>query len=321
MGLFSGMFNGKANQREFTKEMLPKNRFELFWEMLKLNFVNLIKLNFAYFLLSIPFWIWTALQYIMLMNQINATAQPDLAVILTDYLTKGTFTVYLLGLIPCVAIQQFGKPGLKYVTRNWARDDHAYFWSDFWDAVKQNWKQSLPMSLLNGALAFLAPFGVLFYTLESGTSPIYSFLQIFLLVLSAVYLMANLYIWPMMVTYEMSLSTAIRNSFVIAVGRLPFSLAYLLLTLLPIVISLWFPPFAVYYMLIGYALNAFINVSYTNGVFDKVLNARIDGAQTNKGLRPNEEDEYEYVDIDEDEEETDPDDIDADDEPTGGKKK
>lgn len=321
MGLFSGMFNGKANQREFTKEMLPKNRFELFWEMLKLNFVNLIKLNFAYFLLSIPFWIWTALQYIMLMNQINATAQPDLAVILTDYLTKGTFTVYLLGLIPCVAIQQFGKPGLKYVTRNWARDDHAYFWSDFWDAVKQNWKQSLPMSLLNGALAFLAPFGVLFYTLESGTSPIYSFLQIFLLVLSAVYLMANLYIWPMMVTYEMSLSTAIRNSFVIAVGRLPFSLAYLLLTLLPIVISLWFPPFAVYYMLIGYALNAFINVSYTNGVFDKVLNARIDGAQTNKGLRPNEEDEYEYVDIDEDEDEADPDDIDADDEPTGGKKK
>ena len=57
--------------------------------------------------------------------------------------------------------------------------------------------------------------------------------------------------------------------------------------------------------MIGYAFHAFLNVSYTNGAFDKYLNTRIEGAEVGKGLRKEEEDEYEYVDIDEDEEDED----------------
>ena len=59
MGLFSGMFSGKSNRPDFTPDMMPKNRFELFFEMLKLNLFNLLKVNLMYFVFWIPFWIWT----------------------------------------------------------------------------------------------------------------------------------------------------------------------------------------------------------------------------------------------------------------------
>ena len=48
MGLFSGMFSGKSNRPDFTPDMMPKNRFELFFEMLKLNLFNLFKINCLY---------------------------------------------------------------------------------------------------------------------------------------------------------------------------------------------------------------------------------------------------------------------------------
>ena len=40
-----------------------------------------------------------------------------------------------------------------------------------------------------------------------------------------------------------------------------------------------------YYMLIGFSLSRFVTASYTNAVFDKFLNPRIEGAKVNQGLR------------------------------------
>ena len=68
MGLFSNMIMGKGNRPDYTPDMMPKNRWELFFEMLRLNFLNLLKLNMMYFVFWIPFWIWTWLNLEMLMQ-------------------------------------------------------------------------------------------------------------------------------------------------------------------------------------------------------------------------------------------------------------
>ena len=68
MGLFSNMIMGKGNRPDYTPDMMPKNRWELFFEMLRLNFLNLLKLNLMYFVFWIPFWIWTWLNLEMLMQ-------------------------------------------------------------------------------------------------------------------------------------------------------------------------------------------------------------------------------------------------------------
>jgi hypothetical protein len=57
-----------------------------------------------------------------------------------------------------------------------------------------------------------------------------------------------------------------------------------------------------YYMLIGFSLSRFITASYTNAVFDRFINSRIEGAKVNQGLKAPEDDE----DEDETENGTDP---------------
>jgi hypothetical protein len=51
-----------------------------------------------------------------------------------------------------------------------------------------------------------------------------------------------------------------------------------------------------YYVLIGFSLSRFIYASYTNAVFDKFINARIEGAQVNRGLSQEEDEDEEEED-------------------------
>ena len=44
-----------------------------------------------------------------------------------------------------------------------------------------------------------------------------------------------------------------------------------------------------YYVFIGFGLSRFITASYTNAVFDRFINPRIEGAKVNQGLREKEE--------------------------------
>ena len=50
-----------------------------------------------------------------------------------------------------------------------------------------------------------------------------------------------------------------------------------------------------YYFLIGFALSRFITASYTNAVFDRFINPRIEGAKVNQGIHQPEEDDEDDI--------------------------
>ena len=87
----------------------------------------------------------------------------------------------------------------------------------------------------------------------------------------------------------------LRNSLLLTVGRLPGTVGIRLLTLLPMLIAAvvsfltsymqWaVAAMFLYYVLYGFALSRFVGASYTNAVFDKYINVKIEGAQINRGL-------------------------------------
>ena len=78
----------------------------------------------------------------------------------------------LIYLFPCIAITGPFTAGLSYVTRNWARDEHAFAWSDFKDAVKSNWKIPLLLSTITGALPALIYQGWITYGRMANQNPI-----------------------------------------------------------------------------------------------------------------------------------------------------
>lgn len=291
MGLFSSIFTGKSNRPDFTLDMMPKNRFELFFEMLKLNLFNLLKVNLMYFVFWIPFWIWTWMNLNVLLTYESVEA----------FTADGYLMVYAMGAALCVMITGPAKCALKYITRNYARDEHVWLWSDFIGALKQNWKQGLGLSVVNGLFLFLFVYGVSFYSgMASATgSYVYLFLQVLLVVLGVMFLLMNLYAWPMMITYDLKFTQILRNSLVLAIGRLPQSVLFGLITLIPLVISAFWLPFLFWYFIIGYALAAFVNCSYTNAAFDRFFNTRIEGAEVGRGMqKPEQDDEWEDLDPD-----------------------
>ena len=293
MGLFG--FGGKSNRPDFTPDMMPKNRFELFFEMLKLNLFNLFKLNALYFVFWIPFWLWSWMNLSVFLNEYGQDP--------TAFANDGYLMIYLIGASLCIAITGPAKCALKYITRNIARDEHIWLWSDFITAFKENWKQGLAMSALNGVFVFTFIYGVYFYNIMANTtgSYIYLFMQVILIVLGRIYMLMNIYTWPMMITYDLKFGQIIRNSLVLAVGRLPQTLLFGLLTALPVFITVLWMPALIWYFIFGYSFGSFVNCSYTNAAFDKFFNTRIEGAETGKGmLKPENDDDWEDLDPDED---------------------
>lgn len=273
---FNNFYYGKAGKADFTPDQLPKNRVELFFSTLRVRFGGLFGLSLLYSLFCIPALIWSYINVQMLFYAENPL----------NYMTT-----YLLIMIPCLGICGIGAPGLMYILRNWARDQHSFTLSDFKDAVKGNWKQGLAVGLINGLSLFLMWISYSFYGQMAATSSlIFVIPQAMVIIAGCVWWMMNMIIYTMMVTYDMKFSQLVRNSAIMVVARLPLSIGIWLLSLLiPVLIALLAPmgPFftMLYLMVLGYALNGFLYASYANSCFDKFLNPRIEGAQVNMGLR------------------------------------
>ena len=208
----------------------------------------------------------------------------------------------LLIAIPLFAIASIGRPGMMYVLRNWARDEHSFMWQDYKAAIKDNWKQSLPLGLING-LSFLLFFVAwTFYGEQANSNWIFAIPQGLMLVILIVWWMMNEIIYVMMVTYEMKFFTLIRNSILMVVARLPIAFLILLGTVAVPLLLMFLPaPYnllalLIVYALIGFAFLGFVQASFANSCFDKYLNPRIEGAEVNKGLYQPDADEDEAQD-------------------------
>ena len=207
----------------------------------------------------------------------------------------------LIYLFPCIAITGPVTAGLSYVTRNWARDEHAFAWSDFKDAVKSNWKIPLLLSTITGALPALIYQGWITYGRMANQNMIMAVPQMLVVMVGAIWAISITYMYPLTVTYDLKAKGVLRNGLLLGIARLPFSVGIRLLHCVPTVIAfiaVWFfgvdPLFGLillcgYYMIIGFGLSRFITASYTNAVFDRFINPQIEGAKVNQGLREKED--------------------------------
>ena len=226
-------------------------------------------------------------------------------------LTSGILRLLLI-LFPCIAITGPFTAGLSYVTRNWARDEHAFIWTDFKDAVKANWKIPLLLSTITGALPVLIYEGWITYGRMANQNTFMVIPQMLVVMVGVIWALCITYMHPLTVTYDLKVKGVLRNGLLLGVARLPFSVGIRLLHCVPLLIgfiAVWFfgldPLLGIlllcgYYMIIGFGLSRFITASYTNAVFDRFINPQIEGAKVNQGLREKEDfDDEEDEDDDE----------------------
>ena len=313
MGIFDRYYYGKAGKRDYSEMDMPKTRVSLFFLVFKDHFFDLMKVNFLQLIFWIPFIVWTNINLMAVQNVDTGAmlavegGSGQLLSVLGSYLL-----VYLLGLVPCLAITGPASAGAAYIMRNWARDQHAFLMADFKDAFKGNWKQALLTSVITAVIPVLAYTAVVFYGEMAASNKLMLMPLVVVLSATLMWVLMLPLIYPMMIGYELKFPAVIKNAFLMAAARLPLMAGARAITVIPIIILLvglfignLFTAFCVllYYVLFGFALSSLIYASFANGIFDKLLNPHIEGAPTGLGLRPRTiEDEILEEEDDEDDE-------------------
>ena len=320
--LMNNFYYGKSGKADYTPDDLPKNRWELFWEMLRVRFSGLVRLNMMYMIVWLPAMLVLLFSLTSVIQTINYTndelagqtvqvEQSDGSTVDVTYIsstdssnyTYSTIFYMFLLLIPCIAITGPFTAGACYVTRNWARDEHAFIWSDFKDAIKANWKQGLVVSVITGLIPFVVFVAWRFYSqMAAQSSVFYVIPQVLIVAIGLLWCLSVTYMYPLLITYQLKMVDVFRNAILLAIARLPMSVGIRILHCLPIVLFvvltelfgnlafLILGPLA-WYVVVGFGLSRFVTASYTNGVFDKYINSKIEGVQVNRGLANDDDDD------------------------------
>lgn len=116
--------------------------------------------------------------------------------------------------IGCLTVFTFGlvNVGTAYVLRNIAKGDPVFVWSDFWYAVKRNWKQALPFGIIDALINALLIFNV--YTTVMSSNFMTSLMFWANLILVVLYFFMRCYIYVQMVTFKLTVFKIIKNSLI-----------------------------------------------------------------------------------------------------------
>lgn len=224
MGFF---MNYSRPGRGVSKEDANKrNYFDIFGR----HFFDLAKLNLLFVLCNVLFIaaaIYFTLPYYTHLDQVLDTL----------ILNKNA----LLPILPFVPFMFMGPfiAGLTFVLRNWARQEHAFLASDFFEHTKKNWRQGLALSIMSTIVCYLFLTAVIFYLKTVAFKGLVITLAI---IIGTVLLAMNMYTYPMIVTFDMKLFDILKNALIFALGKLPQSVFFLVIIGGVHGVLLWYKP-------------------------------------------------------------------------------
>lgn len=120
--------------------------------------------------------------------------------------------------------------GLTLISRNFAREKHAFIKEDFFESIKKNWKSALPIGIINTLVTAVLFYNMFVYgsALFGTAEPTFTWLDY---VIIAVTLMVYVtftwmkyYIPFLTITFKLSVKQIYKNAFLFACANLPVNL-------------------------------------------------------------------------------------------------
>ncbi len=207
-GIF-GLFDFTKEGPGVPKDAPPKPRFLLFFDIYTRKFWNLMKANIMFFFFNLP-----ALAVCLFLPHIFfGDLYPDDKNV--DVMLKFIFSL----IIVCVPLLTVGpaQAGFTLILRNYAREEHAFLWSDFKEYALKNFRQSTFVSLIDFLFVVLIANAFSYYFRYSNEGFMTLLGRVFITFGFLIYLMMHLYIYPMMITFKLSLRQLYKNAFIFSV--------------------------------------------------------------------------------------------------------
>lgn len=223
MAGFFGFFDYSKPGPGVPKDAPPKAPILLFFELLQRKFWNLVKLNLMFNIFNIPALIlglYMMLTFFPDLELLKGSAtDPNLLAL--DVLLKFTSLAILL-CIPMVTVGP-AQAGFTYVLRNYSREEHAFLWGDFKEHALKNFKQSLIVSSIDFVLTFLMLWSIKTYAALSTGNILMTVGMALTVLVFAIFALMHIYIYPLMVTFNLSLKQLYKNALIFAVIKLPMN--------------------------------------------------------------------------------------------------
>lgn len=123
--------------------------------------------------------------------------------------------LYILFCLPIITIGP-ATAAMTKILRNYAREEHAFLWSDFWDTFKSNFKTGLIVGIINLFAVLVLWFDYASYINMQASSIVRSGALAVLLLTATILLFMNYYIYVLMVTFNLTFKQLIKNAFIFA---------------------------------------------------------------------------------------------------------
>jgi hypothetical protein len=106
--------------------------------------------------------------------------------------------------------------GAAYNLRSMVRREPVYLWSDFFYAIKRNFKQALIVGILDFVFLFLLIFDYLYFYMITGSFAVdFMFFAIFALII--IYTIMRFYLYLLLITFDLKTLKLFKNALIFAV--------------------------------------------------------------------------------------------------------
>jgi len=282
MAGFFGLFDYTKEGPGVPKDAPPKSRFIIFFEVLARKFWNIIKINLLFFIFNLPatlFLLFFAMYYnqLVLPQELLQGSGEELL----GYLSGFTFPLMLI--LICLPLITVGpaQAGMTYVLRNYSREEHAFIWSDFIENAKNNFKQSMIVSVINTIVTILVMIDIYIYRNIQTNTMLLTIASALIIVAFLVFMMMSMYIYPMMVTFKLSVKQLYKNALIFAIMKFIPNLLILIVCFLVVIVPFYFAPFVGYILLIiiTFGLISYITNFFVYNKIDKYMIQRVNQSE------------------------------------------
>ncbi len=105
---------------------------------------------------------------------------------------------------------------IAYITRNFSREKPVMLASDFFDTIKKNWKQALPVGIINLLLTAILLFAMWFYYLAWNAGFFYKAGLVIAGCIFIVFTFLKYYIYFLLVTFDLNIKQLYKNSLLLS---------------------------------------------------------------------------------------------------------
>ena len=154
-----------------------------------------------------------------------------------------------------------------YVTLKLVRDEESYTVRSFFKSFKQNFKQGVPLGLIELGLGVFFVWDIYLYYQLGSANRAMSILGILFLGIFIIYLLALVYVFALQAKFYNTVKQTLKNSLIISIRHVFRSLGMLAIAVGVIIGCLFFPPL----FLLSMGLIAFLQSFVMVRIFDKYI--------------------------------------------------